>query len=148
METRLQYLKKDANISTVELAENTGIDRSVLCLLENGRRSLKQNHINDLCFFYSVSTDFLLNKSDDGIIVFDTDMQSIKLSLKDYESIKPNVEIKIKKSDLGTYISREIINDSIYSKKIFYKAYLELGKQMTEEQLEKAVRFIKDYIIK
>lgn len=160
---KIKRLRKDAGITSIELSNYTGIDRGIISLLENGKRPLRQEHIDILCDFFNVSTDYLLGKDEYGIRIYDTDQQELTISKAEYESLKPNIEISVSKiSDkpiavktkyktyyLGGYsVMRLIINESLFAKKVLKTKYIELGEILTEEQLEKTINFIKEYILK
>jgi transcriptional regulator with XRE-family HTH domain len=57
---RLKELRISSNLTLSELHEATGIARSVLSAIENGKRRMNVNHSRILAEYFSVSTDFLL----------------------------------------------------------------------------------------
>mgnify|MGYP003310299095 CR=1 FL=1 len=63
------YLRKRLDLTYRSLEKECGIDRSTLNLLEKGKQKLTEARIDTLCSFFKVSSDFLLGKSDYGIIV-------------------------------------------------------------------------------
>ena len=62
------YLRKRLDLTYRSLEKECGIDRSTLNLLEKGKQKLTEARIDTLCSFFKVSSDFLLGKSDYGII--------------------------------------------------------------------------------
>lgn len=60
----LRKLRKEKNLTLVELAEKTRISKSALSFLENEKRTFTQEHLEILTTFFGVSTDYLLGKTE------------------------------------------------------------------------------------
>ena len=82
----LKYLRFRLNISLRKLDEYTHVAYTTLARLEKGERSFRLEHINALCDFFKVSSDFLLGKSDYGIIVELKNSFAV-ISKSDYENL-------------------------------------------------------------
>ena len=60
----LRKLRKEKKMTLDELAKATRISKSGLSYLENEKRPFTQEHLEILSTFFSVSTDYLLGKTE------------------------------------------------------------------------------------
>lgn len=144
----LQYLRKKHDLTLREIERFTNINFSNLAQIEKGKRNLTQKHIETLCSFFKVSSDFLLGKSDFGI--------SLSLS---------SGFITINKADYESYLSNNLIEQYIFNKEVIRKAKKELEdsidplfnqdtkeeinkelNKLSKKQLEKVLTFIKEFL--
>lgn len=66
----LKYLRNLSNLSLRQLAEYADITHATLQLLETGKRKFNEIHILKLCYFFDVTSEFLLGYSSSGIGVY------------------------------------------------------------------------------
>lgn len=144
----LGYLRKRLNLTYRALEKECGIDRSTLNLLEMGKQKLTESRIDTLCSFFKVSSDFLLGKSDYGIIV----------ELK-------NGFTAITKNQYEEFVSKELLKEYIQCKSIWRIPNDELEEQLdpnknkdikeeienemknlSRKELEKVLKFIKEFV--
>ena len=69
MGNRLRMLRNESHISLRTLSKYTHITNPVLSYLENGVRPFRQTHIDILCSFFNVTSDYLLGRTDNGLFV-------------------------------------------------------------------------------
>lgn len=98
----LKFLRQSIGLALREAGEKIGIVFQTLNNLEKEGAHLRDDQMSKLCAFYSVSTDFLIGKSDMGIYVETSDGF-----------------ISINKADLGIYLnegrlSQHVINGSVH----------------------------------
>lgn len=98
----LKYLRKSLNLTLRQVGEKTGVVFQTLNNLEKEGARLRDDQIITFCAFYSVSTDFLIGKTDMGIYVETSDGF-----------------VSINKADLQTYLyekrlSQNIIGGSVH----------------------------------
>lgn len=167
---KLKELREMHDLSLREMTIYTGISNAVLCYLENEVRPFRQEHIEILCAFFKVSSDYLMGKSEDGIIAHleDDNGTEITISKLDYikylqsdliqsEVIKLNEETleisinKKKKIILPRYVVyRELKIDvsKLKTASNIISEIFNLCKTLSASQLTKVLNFIKDYILK
>ncbi len=61
---RLKELRKEQNLSFVELSKVTGLSRSELCRWENGQADITSDNLIILAKYFKVSADYLLGLED------------------------------------------------------------------------------------
>lgn len=145
----LKYLRKKANISLRKLEEYTGITFTTLGKIENNQRSLRLSHINALCDFFKVSSDFLLGKSDTGIIV-ELKKSFAIINKNDYEKylengwlteyVEYNSVWRLPNNYLGNLLDPE--NNASIKNEILSEIDM-----LSEEQLKKVLKFIKEILV-
>lgn len=169
MSNNLKSLRKEADVTTRDMKKYTGISNSITTYLENGKRPFRQTHINALTSFFNVSADYLLGRSDYGIIVFpEYDDKPITLTAKEYDRLREHITIEIH------YVGDAYVlpmNTTKEEQEIVFPEYQvyrelkgrftdydlghtlsaklnELSKHMDTDELERTIRFIEDYILK
>jgi len=165
---KLHYLKAQVHVSNMNLERYTGIKNSTISFLENEKRPFRQVHIDRLTSFFNVTTDYLLGKSDIGFIVFpEYGDEPIVLSESEYQELRPHItETIIKRTPINATVSdgqvetsinetpylvyRELKNDvDETSKRSFVvRKFRDLTNQMTTSEIERATKFIEEYILK
>lgn len=145
----LKYLRSRLDISLRKLEECTDISYTTLARLEKGERSFRLEHINALCDFFKVSSDFLLGKSDFGIIVELKNSFAV-ISKSDYEKylekdmLKEYVEFnsvwRIPSDELEQILEKD-------SESATKKELLSEIDMLSEEQLVKVLKFIKEILV-
>ena len=145
----LKYLRSRLDISLRKLEECTDISYTTLARLEKGERSFRLEHINALCDFFKVSSDFLLGKSDFGIIVELKNSFAV-ISKSDYEKylekdmLKEYVEFnsvwRIPSDELENILEKD-------SESAIKKELLSEIDMLSEEQLKKVLKFIKEILV-
>ena len=145
----LKYLRLKNHLSLRQLDKMCGITNSVLSCLENGKRMFRLSHIDTLTNFFKVSSDFLLGKSDYGIIV----------ELKNSFAV-------ISKSDYEKYLENDMLKEYVEFNSVwripnnFLESILDPQKDtsvkkellseidtLSEEQLVKVLKFIKEILV-
>ena len=166
----LRKLRYDAELSLRDLADGTGLIHTTINLLENDKRKFTSKHIAVLCAFFDVTSDYLLGRSDDGIgiYVFDTSFDNKEhryVSENEYglmksqdgysQRIAMNGNPLYAKGDEGEdyaitarYVARSLVLkdgeiDDAERKRREIEALL---GNMTAKELDKTLRFIKEYI--
>ena len=165
---RICVLRKELKLSQRELAKRCGVTYSIIAYLENEKRPFRQIHIDKLTAFFSVTSDFLLGRSDNGYVVFPNKKdEPILLTAQEYGRLRDHINIRIIKVNpinimvkgskeittiyQGEYtVFREIDNklSDTETTDLLYNELQTLVKKLTAEDLEKLINFIKDYIIK
>lgn len=145
----LKYLRSRLDISLRKLEECTDISYTTLARLEKGERSFRLEHINALCDFFKVSSDFLLGKSEYGIIVELKNSFAV-ISKSDYEKylekdmLKEYVEFnsvwRIPSDELENILEKD-------SESATKKELLSEIDMLSEEQLKKVLKFIKEILV-
>lgn len=145
----LKYLRSRLDISLRKLEECTDISYTTLARLEKGERSFRLEHINALCDFFKVSSDFLLGKSDYGIIV-ELKKSFAVISKSDYEKylekdmLKEYIEFnsvwRIPSDELENILEKD-------SESAVKKELLSEIDMLSEEQLKKVLKFIKEILV-
>ena len=59
----IKKLREDNKLSQAELADNIGINNSVLSRIESGDRQLRDDELIKIADFFNVSTDYLLGRT-------------------------------------------------------------------------------------
>lgn len=145
----LKYLRLKNHLSLRQLDKMCGITNSVLSCLENGKRMFRLSHIDTLTDFFKVSSDFLLGKSDYGIIVELKNSFAV-ISKSDYEKylekdmLKEYVEFnsvwRIPSDELEQILEKD-------SESATKKELLSEIDMLSEEQLKKVLKFIKEILV-
>lgn len=145
----LKYLRSRLDISLRKLEECTDISYTTLARLEKGERSFRLEHINALCDFFKVSSDFLLGKSDYGIIV-ELKKSFAVISKSDYEKylekdmLKEYIEFnsvwRIPSDELENILEKD--SESTTKKELLSEIDI-----LSEEQLKKVLKFIKEILV-
>lgn len=167
---KLRKLRYGAELSLKELSSGCGIALSVLCYLENGERPFRQAHIDRLCAFFDVSSDYLLGKSDSWIGVHfipsegeaceyrkikESELDGLAsegalrtcvrvsatggMGITDGGSVVPGMPLHVvREAEMGSlpYDKASALRDEIESE----------VRSMGERELEKTLRFIREYI--
>lgn len=162
----LLKLRKEAGLTTRKLQQLTDVSSCTITWLEKEKRPFRQIHLDRLSSFFSVTTDYLLGKSDKGYIVFlESGDQEITLSESEYMRLKPNINNKIlRMSDneqaftVGGQtvffpkftIYRELKGDTknLPMKQVLLKKIETSLKALSSEELEMVDKFMKDFIIR
>ena len=144
----LAWLRKQVNISLRGLGNIVNISYTTLGDLEKGERQFRQVHIDALCDFFKVSSDFLLGKSDTGILV-ELKQGFTSISKDDYVNYLTNGELKeyiefnsvwrIPNDELETKLDPELNQD------LKNTIITELNN-LSKDDLEKVLKFIKEFI--
>lgn len=66
---RLKTLRASRHISQRELAEQAGLSKSLISMLESGAREPRTEHLEALADFFNVDIDYLLGRSDQTTIL-------------------------------------------------------------------------------
>lgn len=142
------YLRKRLDLTYRSLEKECGIDRSTLNLLEKGKQKLTEARIDTLCSFFKVSSDFLLGKSDYGIIV-EIKSGFTSISKEDYERYLSQGLLKEYVQYKGVW---RIPNDELeeqldpnINKDVREEIENEM-KNMSRKELEKVLKFIKEFV--
>lgn len=86
MLNRIRELRKELCLTQEELGEYLDISKSNICLLEQGDRGLREIHIKNLCDLFAVTSDYLLGKSDIGLICTYSN-GAVLMSREQYQSL-------------------------------------------------------------
>ena len=145
----LCYLRKKLKLSYRSLETYVSIDRTTLNNIEHGAQRLNDKKIDALCDFFKVSSDFLLGKSDIGIIV-ELKKSFAVISKSDYEKylekdmLKEYVEFnsvwRIPSDELENILEKD-------SESATKKELLSEIDMLSEEQLKKVLKFIKEILV-
>ena len=144
----LAWLRKQVNISLRGLGNIVNISYTTLGDLEKGERQFRQVHIDALCDFFKVSSDFLLGKSDTGILV-ELKQGFTSISKDDYINYLTNGELKeyiefnsvwrIPNDELETKLDPELNQD-------LKNTIISELNNLSKDDLEKVLKFIKEFI--
>jgi transcriptional regulator with XRE-family HTH domain len=167
---RLKLLRKRENITLRTLAKYADISNPILSYLETEKRPFRQIHIDKLVAFFSITTDFLLGRSDYGYIVMpEYGDGEIVLVESEYERLADNIKTSILNRNTPTQAIRS--NDSVVESVSYIPKYfiyrelkgeladysvkesrqntlIELSKRMTSDEIDKTINFIREYIFK
>lgn len=171
----LKLLRNKSNLSLRQLSEYVDITHATLQLLETGKRKFNEIHIVKLCYFFDVTTEFLLGYNNIGIgVYFDSsndDEDHEMISLDELYDISKNHKIEEKilsihsKETLWRFQlpNHEILNydgkASIYRHVFANKEDTNISESLTAKikkeidrlniyDQEKVLKFINDYIKK
>ena len=156
----LRKLRYEAELSLKELSGDTGISLTVLSYLESGKRSFRQEHIDQLCSFFGVSSDYLLGRSDKGIGVYFVDLERNDAEyrmvsegeleiLKEGHKLTTSVRVATSGDETGQeFVYRSASAECVAEDKLsrLREELMNEVNTMNEKELEKTIRFIKDYI--
>lgn len=174
---RLRELRDEAGLTLRQEERMTGIDHSVLSLLEKGTRPFRSTHIEALTNFYDVTSDYLLGYSDFGLKVeFMGTPGSEKddedyITGEEYNKIRADtkVEVSICKGSKDFMLRADLPNQVIetyggpfvmryvkatrtqltkYLGKSTRKQIMKLVSQLDDEQAGKVLALIKIYLEK
>lgn len=108
MNNRLKQLREIINLSQNEFAEQIGIARSTLSLLEKGERILQDRHIKLICQTFNVNEEWLRN----GIepIFKEKDTELIKEVVKEYSLDETDELILTNFLNLNSAERKEVIS--------------------------------------
>jgi len=62
---RLKELREEKSLTQAQLAKELGLDYTTIGKYENGSREPSLEMVKKICRFFGVTTDFLLEMSDD-----------------------------------------------------------------------------------
>lgn len=62
---RLKTLRKDKNLTQQKLAEKLGVSSGTIAMWETNKREPDFEMLNQIAYFFDVSTDYLLGRTDD-----------------------------------------------------------------------------------
>lgn len=167
----LKRLRYDAELSLRELADATGLVHTTISRLEMGTRKFSSKHIAVLCGFFDVTSDYLLGRSDSGIGIYLMDSafggrEHRFVSEREYADmrLREGYSQRVFSNGSPIYISggggaddyaippksiaRSLIieakeSDDAEKKRTEIKALLDM---MDAKELDKTLRFIKEYI--
>lgn len=161
----LRRIRNQSNLLMKDVYARTGISVSVLNKLEMGLREFKQSHIESLTSFFNITSDFLLGKTDYGINMIAEDGDLVVFNKAQFLKFIGKFDQRIDKC-IGTiktidssgkeisktcpyYIVREISDPSLLESTTNLKEKAERClDRMTDEQLEKTIKFMEDFILK
>lgn len=87
---RLKELRKNKNITQIDLANALGVTAGAVGLWETGKRLPDIETVLKIAKFFNVSTDYLMDDSHENQIIIigkDGDFKSFSLNEKDLETI-------------------------------------------------------------
>ena len=162
----LKKLRNEVYLHQKELGEYVNIPHSTISYLEKEERPFREIHIEKLTSFFNVTSDFLLGKTDYGYIIKTLEGNEIILTEDNYKKLGSNVRVEIislpialsiavknKKQVKKYYMPSKVVYRELIGKLDNYNEvfttldqYIEIGKNMTEDELRKAIRFISEYI--
>lgn len=144
----LYWLRKEHNLTLRQLEQNTKINFSNLAQIEKGNRCLTQKHIDILCDFFGVSSDFLLGKSDFGIYL-NLSTGFITINKNDYLHYKFSNLINefVVDNQVIRSATKELENniDPLFNRDLIEQINQEL-KTLTKKQLEKVLKLINEVV--
>lgn len=145
---RIKELRTECDLSLKELSNYVGIGETSLNKIENGITALKQDVIENIAGFFSVSCDYLLCVSERGIFV-ERDGVLQESSRNIVRSLRQRKQIKYSFINLNNKIKvvRNVIdyseNDDMHQTKIQLVDSIE---SLDEEQIKKTLKFIEEFI--
>ena len=147
---RLQELRKASGLSLRKMSKLCGISNTVLSLLELGRRKPTIEHVTKLCDFFHVTSDYLLGKSELGLIVdFPRHDYFQVLTKYEYDQYLAEGSIQeiIEANQVWRLGSEELqdLFESLDLSKI-KRELLTLIDKLDESQQLKLIKFIKEFI--
>ncbi|MBP3608143.1 MAG: helix-turn-helix transcriptional regulator [Treponema sp.] len=172
MMNNLKSLRSRSNLSLRQLSEYVDITHATLQLLETGKRKFNETHIVKLCYFFDVTTEYLLGYNNIGLGVFfdssldDEDHEIISIEelaeiSKKYKITETilfkekefSMKIILPENEHTLYTGKASIyrsveankEDTNISKSIRSKILKELDK-LSIYELEKVYKFINEYI--
>ena len=144
----LKYLRTKTNLSLRQLSKECGLSDSLLSLLESEKRMWRLSHIETLTSFFKVSSDFLLVKSDYGILI-EVKSGFAAITKEQYEEYLSNDLIK----EYVQYGSVWRIPDDKLEEQLDPTINQDIREEITNEmktmsrkELEKVLKFIKEFV--
>jgi len=167
---RLKFLRKESGLSLRRLSALIDISDTVLSYLETGARPFRQEHLDILTAFFNVTSDYILGRSDYGLVVFPQfGQEEMTLTESEYLRLKGSITVSLvshgSKNVVMSMDTTKVEQNVVITKNAVYRELKgrmkdydtveslsrkldELKSRMTSEDLEKTIRFIEDYIIK
>lgn len=170
----LKMLRSELGLSLRQLSSKVDIDFCVLSYLELEKRKFREIHIQKLSYFFDVSSDFLLGYADNGIgVYFETSNDNddhCYITYQEYISLKTKTNISI--TIIPSKNSINLISENPKETNMFYQGNYSVFRSVEIDKehagintgvresinseldhldiydLEKVLRFIKDYINK
>lgn len=97
--TKIRKLRMNFNLSQVELAKHLGVTKQCFSNWENDNILPSVDMLIKLSKFFNVSTDYLLDLSNQINIdvsgLNDTEIAHIKLLIKDFQNLRAKEKIKV-----------------------------------------------------
>lgn len=169
---RLKELRTKANLTLRDVENIVGIRNATLSAIENNKQPFREIHVLKLTSFFDVTSDYLLGYSNNGIgIYFDSsedDEDHVYISTSEYERIRERYEIKetlIEHTNASQWVIRTAVDETriVRNKKSIYRsvdipketvdiqasvrnAIINELDQLDVQELDKVLKFIKDYI--
>ena len=75
---RIRQLRRQKNMTQQEVGQALGVGNTAVSMYENGRRSLDDKTIRNLCALFGCSADYLLGLSDYRLPVTDQDARHLE----------------------------------------------------------------------
>lgn len=149
MNTRFHFLRTERYKTIQSLADASNITRSTLSAIENGRMNISTSHVEPLCKCFEVSSDFLLNRSDEGIMVHyraESSTGKIVISLTEYQKYQNYIKIEANQRIIFGNAINEIQNDHESNNNNLMYAYssIALGDSYSKEILSYLPRLTKE----
>lgn len=111
---RSKYLRKEKELSQVELAKALNISKACISMIEIGKNEPTAATLEKYADFFEVSTDYLLGREDDFGIIHPATVspaptltQEEKQLLEDYRALEPKYK-EVVRSTLKTLKGSEI----------------------------------------
>lgn len=124
---RLSELRKERELTQLDVAEQTGIQRTIINYYECGARKLKLDDLLTLSDFYKVSTDYLLCKTD-----IKTNNEDIK-RICEATGLSENA-VEAVSNHLNTskryYDYQEFLKSGQYTASVFMPEYYEISAEI------------------
>lgn len=144
----LKYLREKTHLSLRQLSKECGLSDSLLSLLESEKRMWRLSHIETLTNFFKVSSDFILGKSNYGILV-EIKSGFTAIDKEQYEEYLSNNLIK----EYVQYGSVWRIPDDKLEEQLDPTINQDIREEITNEmktmsrkELEKVLKFIKEFV--
>ena len=149
---KLKFLMKESKLSARKLDKKTGISFSTITRLLLDSIEFKQSYIEKLCLYFSVSADYLINRSDLGYYIFVDDSRipithDEAVGIQDYLEIK---EVDIDNADgLPNKCIKRTLTDSQFVEKLqMIKKIKALVDTMQYSEVKDTLDLIEKYILK
>lgn len=164
----LKKLRDELKLKIRGVEEYTDISYAVISLLETDKRTMREAHIQALTSFFSVTSDYLLGKSEFGYIVYPKgeDDETV-ISEQEYFDLKRRGKVELEIIKLNTFeatileegkeprtiyqppykVIRTVDFGQFSEKRKLLEELQELGKEMSVGQLVNTIDFIKKYIL-
>lgn len=135
---KIKKLRKERNLTQVQLAKAIGIAQSTIGMIESNKRPAGRETLIKLAEFFNVTVDYLLSEDDENKKIDTQDVKDIKLSRRVEKDIEKTLKATLdylSNSEDGLMFSGEPIDDETRELlKISLENSMRLARQIAKQK--------------